>query len=329
MSAQHRHWSRTVATVGRLLLLSVLAACSTSGSPSTAASIAAPTGPEPASVAPGNDPASVLLTADVDVGGRKVHVSCLGTAAAGVPTVVFESGLGAGAEAWNPVFYGVAAMTRVCAYDRAGLGASDPATGKPPTTEDQVADLHAALAGAKVSGPYVLGSHSLGAWNISLYTSSYPDDVLGLVFVDPRGPGVSAKWLAAMPPATSSEPDAIAANRDELTTGESDPSLNPEGMDLRTSEDQAIKVLTADGQLFADRPVIVLGGGRTKDSWADLPADVRKAFDAIWLDEQKALAAESTRGTFKSVPESSHDLMGEFPEEVVQAVKDVLAQVGA
>ena len=327
MSASRCHRSWPVVLIGLSLVAWIVTACSASaGSPSTGPVVSATTAP--ASVSPSEDPANVLLTADADVGGRKIHVSCLGTAAAGVPTVVFESGLGDGAEAWNPVFHGVAAATRVCAYDRAGLGASDPAIGKPPTTADQVADLHAALAGAKVTGPYLLGGHSLGAWNITLYTSTYPDEVVGLLFVDPRGPGVSGKWLAALPPAAPGEPAAIAGNRDELTTGETDPSLNPEGMDLPTSEAQTIQVLAAQGLLFGDRPVTVLGGGRTKESWADLPTDVRTTFDKVWLDEQMALAAESTRGTFKSVPESSHDLMGEYPDEVVQAVRDLIAQVG-
>jgi pimeloyl-ACP methyl ester carboxylesterase len=283
-------------------------------------------GPSPTASSASQDPASVVLQADVDVGGRTIHISCLGTAPAGTPTVVLVSGMGAGADAWNPVFYPIAALTRVCAYDRAGLGSSQPA-GEPQTTADQVKDLHAALARTKIGAPYVLGGHSLGAWNITLYVSAYPDEVGGLAFIDPRGPGVSGKWLAALPPASSAEPASVAANRDELTTGETDPSLNPEGMDLRTSEGQIIKVLTADGLLFGDRPVIVLGAGRTKESWADLPAEVRTAFDKIWLDEQKALVAESSRGTFTPVPDSGHDLADEDPDAIVSAIQTVITQL--
>ena len=66
-------------------------------------------------------------------------------------------------------------MTRVCAFDRAGLGPSDPQPRSPQTAADVVADLHAALAAAGETGPFVPVGFSLGGLFVRLYASTYPD----------------------------------------------------------------------------------------------------------------------------------------------------------
>jgi pimeloyl-ACP methyl ester carboxylesterase len=78
----------------------------------------------------------------------------------------------------------VAKRTRACSYDRAGLGYSDPSP-RPPTPANVVEDLHALLGKAGVKGPLVLVGHSLGGFHMKLYAATYPDDVAGLVLVDP------------------------------------------------------------------------------------------------------------------------------------------------
>lgn len=303
-------------------------ASSSGGSPLQTGSTTVPaTGSQPpASQAPASvAPAAVTLVADVEVAaGRTIHVSCLGTAPAGVPTVVFVSGLGGAAEAANPIFYDVAQRTRICAYDRPGLGQSPPVTDHAPTANEQAADLRAALAGVGIRAPYLFVGHSYGAYVLALMAKATPDDIAGLVLADPRAPGVSARWLAALPAMTAGEVASVATNRDELTRGESDPSLNPEGVALAASGAEASAALDAAGPLFGDRPVIVLSAEHTKTAWADLPPEVRKQFDEIWLDEQRALAEESTKGELRPVPGSDHDVVGRDPKAVVGAIGDVL-----
>src|SRR3712207_3720512 len=63
----------------------------------------------------------------VDVGGRRLRIHCAGVSTAGGPTVVLESGFGNSSSTWNRVQPEVAKFARVCSYDRAGLGGSDPA----------------------------------------------------------------------------------------------------------------------------------------------------------------------------------------------------------
>ncbi len=119
----------------------------------------------------------------VSVGDHKLHISCTGT---GSPTVVLEPGLGEPAvmmAGW--IQPAVASTTRVCSYDRAGRGDSEPASG-PQDGPAMAADLHALLANAHVPGPYVLVGHSSGAVYLKVYAHQYPADVAGMVLLDPQ-----------------------------------------------------------------------------------------------------------------------------------------------
>ena len=119
----------------------------------------------------------------IDVGGYRLHLSCTGTARPGSPTVILEAGLGDTSLVWSKVQPGVASFTRVCSYDRAGLGWSDTSP-LPRTAGRIVTELHTLLARAGVPGPYVLVGHSLGGLIMQLYASTYPQQVAGLVLVD-------------------------------------------------------------------------------------------------------------------------------------------------
>jgi alpha/beta hydrolase fold len=107
----------------------------------------------------------------VDVGGERLHIDCVGE---GSPTVVLESGLGGSSLDWRLVQPELGKTTRVCAYDRAGMGWSDPSP--QPRTPRQIADeLHTLLTHAGIAGPYVLVGHSLGGKNVRLFALTHPD----------------------------------------------------------------------------------------------------------------------------------------------------------
>src|SRR5437764_4313669 len=97
----------------------------------------------------------------VDVGGRRLYITCMGE---GSPTVILEHGMATESDSWATVQQAVARFTRVCAFDRAARGKSDPAP-TPRTSEDMIADLHTLLANAHVPGPYITVSNSLGGFN--------------------------------------------------------------------------------------------------------------------------------------------------------------------
>jgi len=124
----------------------------------------------------------------VDVGGHRLHLCCAGE---GSRTVVMDSGLPGSSLSWSLVQPEVAKFTRVCSYDRAGLGWSDVGP-TPRTSRRIVEELHRLLKKAEIEGPYVLVGHSFGAPNMRLYASKYPDEVAGMVLVDPLHP---REWL--------------------------------------------------------------------------------------------------------------------------------------
>jgi pimeloyl-ACP methyl ester carboxylesterase len=125
----------------------------------------------------------------VDIGhGRRLNLYCIGK---GSPIVVLDLGFGAPLISWGPVQSAVAATTRVCSYERAGYGFSDPAPA-PRTTSAIVDDLHALLAKAGETPPYVLVGHSMAGLDVLLYADRYPTEVAGSLMIDPVVPGWDA-----------------------------------------------------------------------------------------------------------------------------------------
>ena len=114
----------------------------------------------------------------IDIGGRKLHLLCSGR---GSPTVVLVAGGGAYSIDWALVQPKVAAMRRVCSYDRAGLAWSDAGPAD-ETVEQTTNDLHTLLHNAGEAGPYVLVGASIGGIYIRAYQREYPADVAGLIF---------------------------------------------------------------------------------------------------------------------------------------------------
>jgi pimeloyl-ACP methyl ester carboxylesterase len=126
----------------------------------------------------------------VDVGGYRIHLQVMGEGAPG-PTVVLDAGLDSFSTNWYWVQTALAASMRVVAYDRAGLGWSDDGT-QPRDAHHSAADLHAALQGAGIDGPYVLAGHSYGGLVVRAFADQYPDEVVGLVLIDASHPD---QWL--------------------------------------------------------------------------------------------------------------------------------------
>ena len=125
-------------------------------------------------------PAVAMRGQLVDVGPYRLHLECIGSRG---PTVILEPGGGGSAASMGLIAPSVARDSRVCVYDRAGRGWSDPAA-SPPDGAQIATDLHRLLDRAHVPGPYVLAGHSFGGLYVRTYAANYPEEVAGLVLVD-------------------------------------------------------------------------------------------------------------------------------------------------
>ena len=120
----------------------------------------------------------------VATGTHQLHIDCVGE---GLPTVVLEAPATGMSAAWGWVQPEVARTTRVCSYDRTGLGWSD--AGDRPYQPSAVAgELHTLLQSAGEPGPYVVVGQGLGAAFAVLFAAQFGSDVAGLVLVDPPAP---------------------------------------------------------------------------------------------------------------------------------------------
>lgn len=137
----------------------------------------------------------------VVVDGHQMHINCIGE---GSPTVVMDAGLGSWSLDWSAVQPDIATFTRVCSYDRAGLGWSEAGT-NPGDAQQAVADLHTLLANSGERGPFVVVGHSNGGLRAALYAHTYPQDVAGVVLVDPTPRATDEERVAFLSPAEQAE----------------------------------------------------------------------------------------------------------------------------
>jgi pimeloyl-ACP methyl ester carboxylesterase len=116
----------------------------------------------------------------VDVGGRRLHLLAMGE---GTPAVVIVPALGSNVLEWVRVLRGASSETTVCAYDRAGLGWSDPRHGT-AGLDAMADDLHALLKAADIAPPYVIAGNSMGGIIARRFQARYPEDVTGMLLID-------------------------------------------------------------------------------------------------------------------------------------------------
>ena len=110
----------------------------------------------------------------IDVGGFRMHIYCTGE---GDTTVILDAGLGGASLDWGLVQPAIADTARVCSYDRAGMGWSDPSP-EPRTPEQIARELHTLLTNAAIAPPYVMVGHSLAGKNVRMFALQYPEVLL-------------------------------------------------------------------------------------------------------------------------------------------------------
>jgi pimeloyl-ACP methyl ester carboxylesterase len=258
-------------------------------------------------------PTPFMVMGKIDVGGRSLDVFCIGK---GSPTVVFENGYGANKEYWDSVFLEVVKFTRACMYDRANLGKSDPAP-KPRTSQDMVDDLHTMLTKAQIPGPYLFVGHSMGAFNVLIYANQYPQDVAGIVLVDPSHPDQFDRWLAVLPTESASEVESLK-NCHQGFTWMLGPNA-PEGWDWLKSGAQVRSI----GSL-GDLPFTIITAGDQGEPCYPPTAEQEQQ---VWLDLHQEYLKLSTNSKQIIAEYAPHMVMENWPDVITQAIRERVDEV--
>lgn len=260
----------------------------------------------------------------VDVGGRRLHLYCTGQ---GSPTVILESGQANSLAVWRwiqPRLAGNRAQTtRVCAYDRAGVGWSDPGP-LPRDTRQMALELHTLLHNAAIAPPYVLVGHSFGGLVTHVYAAQYPTEVVGLVWLDVEHPEQWTRtpqnraqyqqilrlsrigpWLARIglirlsnyfPRVNELPPQAASAFKAWVDT--------TRFMEVNAAEFRAQLASASQAQAagaLGDMPLMVVTA--TEHGF---PPAVAAELEAQWLTMQNELAALSTNSAHQIVAGATH-----------------------
>jgi pimeloyl-ACP methyl ester carboxylesterase len=265
----------------------------------------------------------------VDVGGYRLHINCMGT---GSPTVVIESGFGDWSASWSSSVQPQAARTtRVCTYDRAGMGFSEP--GPLPRTAARFAEeLHTLLQRAEIPGPYVLAGHSSGGFTVRLFAAAYPAEVVGVMLIDSTTPGqgaqaeapTSTSWLSiATLPARIGLPRLLAGPLDlkagmapEIGNAYVAKSVTPRsaqtGLDEFVGMSQGAAEAAAVTSL-GEVPLIVLSRAPNRD--------------LDWDRKQTDLLRLSSNSQQVFADRSGHNIQLDQPEAAVNAIVQMVEQV--
>ena len=280
----------------------------------------------------------------VDVGGYQMHIYCTGQ---GSPTVMLEAGSGDSSLIWAKVQPKIAEFTRVCSYDRAGLGWSDPSP-YPRTANTMVEELHTLMLTAKIDGPYVFVGHSLGGMLVRMYAHKYPDDISGMVLVDSlhearmiRNPDLAEaiqeatgqfRMLAflnsigiialapqaiptlGLPADTNKRYQALMASTDALATWLAE---------LKMGKENCAEALAMQINSFGDLPLVVISAGHGESLASFSDAENQQLWENMQI-EQTDLVALSSQGKQIIAEKSGHHIQLDQPELVIDAIRQVI-----
>jgi pimeloyl-ACP methyl ester carboxylesterase len=268
----------------------------------------------------------------VDVGGYRLHINCTG---AGSPTVVIETGWGDSSSSWGWVQPAVAKTTRVCTYDRAGVGWSEVSP-EPRTAREFAKELHTLLANANEHSPYVLVGHSLGGYTMRVFAHDYSAQVVGLVFVDPQNISIT-NVVAPNPapkPGTNSFPMLMA--RIGIVRLLAVPLGSVQDLPEKDKQaDTANAVSPRSVQTFLDEGMGMSEGvaqARAVKSLGKLPIIVLsrgKEMDIESAASQARYLKLSTNSLHLVADQSDHRIMIEQPKAVVDAINNMIKQIRA
>lgn len=258
----------------------------------------------------------------IDVGGYQLAYKCYGQ---GEPTVIIDAGMGdppTASYSWIFVTVEIQNLTRICIYDRAGIGNSDKAP-TPRTSQDAAKDLHTLLHQIPLPGPYILVGHSWGGFTVRVFTQLYPQEVAGIILVDSTHPDQFEQMASAFPTVAPNESSVIATARPEIINPQLS-SSNYEGFDILASAEQVRQA----GSL-GNIPLIVISRTPNPDQWISLGgsrADQQR-YAQIWQSLQEDLATLSSNSAHMTAKMSGHNIQHDEPEIIVNAITQMMQEI--
>jgi protein-S-isoprenylcysteine O-methyltransferase Ste14/pimeloyl-ACP methyl ester carboxylesterase len=281
----------------------------------------------------------------VDVGGRRLHLLCIGE---GEPTVIFEGSAFGNAASFARARERISSRARVCSYDRGGIGWSDPAPA-PVSIGDTARDLAVLQDRTKLAGPYVIVASSIGGLTAELFARQFPERVAGLVFLDAANhyllsqrDRLAAGWLT--PAACTAgvlahfgairllDPFGLRAEATDEARRSAAVTYNArrwmQMCALARGLPETVREFQQAPPLPPALPVIVLSASETEE----LPPFVRRFVDVErWQAAARAahqdMAKQSSKGKWRLVPDSTHLIASSQPDVVVDAVFEMLESV--
>ena len=259
----------------------------------------------------------------IDMGGYQIHLYCTGTNVGGSPTVILEQGLGGISSGWAFIQPEVAKVTRVCSYDRAGMGWSD-ASPERRDAQHIAQELNALLQNANIVGPYVLVGWSIGGLYARQYAEQYSDHVVGMVLLDSSHPD---QWSTTSQGRAQFESNAkifsVVPTVARLGVMRILGLLQPE-LGFPTPHDQALRVsfaATKDWEAQSAEMMASLESAaqvRESGSLDNRPLFVLTAAeqDQLWQSWQRDLASLSTNSIHQIVQGADHMAFWRDPEVV-------------
>ncbi len=271
----------------------------------------------------------------VEVNGHQMRVRTSSLGGAGAPVIVFEAGGGGGLSAWGSVLDDVTDFAAVVAYDRAGTFGSE-SDGALPTPRHVAENLHALLEQVGAEPPYVLVGHSLGGPYIRMFTGMYPDDVAGLVYIDPMNIVTEADQRALDEAIGLSPEDyqrLLESSLESVDDSQVSAGIRDETeviMELRDTHFAEFHSLPP----VPDVPVAVLMAARFEpSSWVMLshdgqlncePRECHARTMQVRMELLSAVAQDVTNGTLAVVTNSGHIMQDDDPDLVVWAIRRVV-----
>lgn len=293
-----------------------------------------------------------------DVGGYKLHMNCLepsGTAGR-LPTVIIEAGAGTPSPTYHWLMEGIAETTKVCAYDRAGLAWSEE-SGLPRDSRTIATALNTLLDEAGIKRPFVFAGHSIAGLYMRQYVEQYPDEVAGLVFLDPSHPDQNEAFglneeamaeqaaqmdslqstmklmvnlgfteiynpLVALSPDHANLPEDIQRQADYVSTL----TRYIDAAGLETADFDGAAVQAAANTSLGDRPVLVFSATEPIPEGV-LPESYPDNLTEIFTGLHKKIASLSSRGQHLEIETAGHMSLVANKEQVAKTLPHIRALI--